>query len=496
MEQLFTRERTWGHPWALAAAVSLFAMVLRGWVGLRDPILFDDSPRFLLAARNMLEGNYAAALADSYHPLTAGLIAVTSASTGVELEAAGLGVSVLSGGIGALALYALAHSMFGERIALVSALLFAVFPRMVAAATSVQSDGLHLALSLLAAALVWRALEGGRFAVSLGAGTACGLAYLARPEGLAAGVVLMLWLTLDLAIGRVGWRRFARVVVGFLTPALLVAGPYLLSLNSSSAEFTLSHKKTLIPTDPTAITLQQLGAAVWELMRDFRRGWEGLWILLAFGVRWGRCSRSTLYLCSYALLFACLLMAVHLEAGYISRRHWLVPGALLFPFAARGILWLGDFLRQQIRVPALQRWLVPLSVASVIGAFGLREVVRVAEPVKLARKEAALWLSQHEVACLAAERHRVAYYAGAERRVDFPTTSNPVELRDELHSGCADFVITETRILPDFPRGGIPGLPEVHHVEYPGGTVLVLKVEARPDVAAGERPSSTSSRSP
>jgi 4-amino-4-deoxy-L-arabinose transferase-like glycosyltransferase len=464
--------------------VVLLAIGLRTWGALREPILFDDAPRFLGAARLILEGQYRAALTDAYHPLTAALMACISALGGVDLESAGLILSILSGGFATAALYTIARDMFDERVALISALLFAVFPRTVAASANVKSDGLHLALFLGGALLAWRALERGRFRHALGAGILCGLAYLARPEGLAVGVVLGVWLLLDLATLRISWPRFFTVVGGFAAAVLLFGGPYVLSLSEPGQGLTISQKKSLVPSGWSGLSLPQLGAALSEVLRDFQRGWEALWLFVIPALRWKRPSRQTLYLCSYTVLFFFLLLAVHLEAGYVSRRHWLAPAALLMPFAALGMLRIAAFLGHWISKPRLRQWVTPLYVAAVIGGFVAHEMMRPPDEMKLARKQAALWLRQYEVRTLAAQRKRAAYYAGAERLVPFVNAPDPIVLRDELRAAGAEFLVAEAGALPPLPPGGVPGLSEVHRVGYPGGHVLVLRVEEVPDVAA------------
>ena len=189
----------------------LLAIGVRAWVAVDQQVVFNDGPQYMASARLFAEGQLGAALAGPFHPLTAFLIAVTSSLFGIGLETAGRILSVLSGGVAAAALYLLARDQFDERVALVSALIFAVHPQLVEAASNVQSDGIYLALLLVGALLAWRALLSGRFVHGLGAGVASGLAYLARPEGLAVGVILGMWLIADAVSRRTSWRRLMSV---------------------------------------------------------------------------------------------------------------------------------------------------------------------------------------------------------------------------------------------------------------------------------------------
>ncbi|MFQ5515301.1 MAG: ArnT family glycosyltransferase [Myxococcota bacterium] len=480
--------------WIGPGLVVLLAVAVRSGAALHEPLLFDDGPRFLEAARLFFEGQTRSALAEAYHPLTSLLIALTASLFRIDLESAGRLISIGAGALGALALYALARRTFGERVALVSALLFAVFPRMVAASSNVQSDGLHLAFFLGGALLVWRVLEERRFLHSFAAGVLCGLAYLTRPEGLAVGLVLATWLLVDLGRGRIGPADLLRAAGGFAAAALLFGGPYLWLVNQSGEAFVLSRKKSLLSPALSGLSLEALGAAAWEVMRDFQRGWELLWALVALGVRRGRPSRATLYLCSYTLLFTGVLLAVHLESGYISRRHWIAPAALLLPIAARGLLTLGEIVRDRLAPTRLQPRAVAYVSAALIASLGVYPLLRPVEHVKLARKQAALWLSGREVGTLAAERLRTVYYAGAARYVPLPDVRDPQDWLDRIRSQGAEFVVAEEERLPVFSNRDRARIRELHHVEYPGGRVVVLQIQSLPDVASPPEP--TSSRTP
>jgi len=118
-----------------------------------------------------------------------------------------------------------------------------------ASSSPVCSYPIHLALFLLSALLGWRALVKGRFVHGLDAGTLCGLAYLARPEGLAVGLVVVLWLVVDLLSERISWGRFVAVGAGFASALLLLSTPYLVGMKQLQGSWVLSHKKRVIPVE-------------------------------------------------------------------------------------------------------------------------------------------------------------------------------------------------------------------------------------------------------
>ncbi len=459
--------------------IVLLALGLRAWVAIDQEILINDAPRFLAAAQLLLDGEFRWALAYDYHPLTAVLIALTSLATGVGLESAGLVVSVLSGGIATAALYVLARDPFGERVALVAALLFAVHPQIVKAATNVQSDGVHLALFLVGALLAWRALEKGRFFDALGAGILCGLAYLTRPEGLLVGVVLGGWLVVDLLRRRISWRRFGTVAAGFASVLLIFGGPYLFAMKAHRGSWALTHKKRVVPVEWRLPQPARAAEAVADVGYAGLRAFREVYLALAlFALRRRRPGRPTLYLLSYTALLLPVLLGLHLQAGYVSSRHWLLAIALLMPFMAVGSLRAADWLKNVVRPLRVRTWAVPAMLGLLAVACILHAVRPQTEPVKLARKQAALWLRAQNPGRVAAPRFRSAYYAGAKRYIRIPPMPNAVVLGDWLRAEGVEFVIAEEERLPPLPPGGVPGLREVYRVEYPGGSVPVLRVEA------------------
>lgn len=469
---LAARRRLW------PGLIVLLALGIRAWVAVDQEILISDAPRFLAAAQLFLDGEFRAALQGHYHPLTAVLIALTSLATGVGLESAGLIVSVLSGGIATAALYLLARNQFGERVALVAALLFAVHPQIAEAATGVQSDGIHLAFFLVGALLAWRALEKGRFFDALGAGILCALAYLTRPEGLAIGVVLGGWLVVDLVRKRISWRRFGTVAAGFATVLLVLGGPYLLTLKARTGSWVLTQKKRVVPAEWRLPQPAWAGEALTEVGHAGLRTFREVYLPLAlFAFRRRRPGRPTLYLLSYTALLFPVLFGLHLQAGYVSSRHWLLAVALLMPFVAVGSLRVAEWLKKVVRPLRARTWAVPAMIGLLVVVSILHVVRPQTEPVKLARKQAALWLRAQNPGRVAAPRFRSAYYAGAKRYIRIAPMPNAVALGEWLRAEGVDFVIAEEERLPPLPPGGIPGLREVYRVDYPGGSVPILRVE-------------------
>jgi hypothetical protein len=371
----------------------------------------------------------------------------------------------------------------------VAALLFAVNPRMVASSSSVQSDGLHLALFLVSVLLGWRALDTKRAAPTVGAGLLCALAYLTRPEGALFAAVFGAWLAVEVVARRTSLFGAAWLGVAFAVPFLMTAAPYLIALSQEAGQVTLTEKKSVVAIAQLGgASALPFGPALREVLVEAVRALnEGYVVLLLLGIRWGRPSRQTLYLLSYVALLAFVLLGLRLEMGYVSRRHWLTGAALLLPFAGRGLADAIQILFGRWVQAPLARRLAWGLVGGVIAGFALDAVMDREDPDKLARKEAALWLRRHATPqVVAAHRSRVAYYAGADLAVPLPATPDPRSFSKELHSSGADFLVAEADRLPSQLREGGAGLRVVHRVPYSGGVVLVVRIgSAPPDVGAG-----------
>jgi hypothetical protein len=314
-------------------------------------------------------------------------------------------------------------------------------------------------------------------------------------------------------------RAFA-LGCAFAVALLAVSGPYLVALRESSGSWTLTQKKSVAgilqvdrlarpapvsPEGPTKTSrpdpdpqrrqparLPQggaVGAAVGEVVHDGIRALDPVFLaLVLLGVRLRRPSAHTLYVLAYAGLFFGVLVGLRVEAGYVSRRHWLVVVAMLLPYAGRGLV---EGVQAVARRWADERFLLPLAwsaVGIVVAAFALDAMLPHEEPAKLARKEAALWLRETEhVEVLSAPRRRLAYYAEADRWVPVPKARDPATFFQQLRAAGAGFLVVEERSIPEELREGTEGLRLLRRVSDPPEAVLVFRLEGapRPDVGAG-----------
>ncbi len=478
------------HPWLPVLSLVAAAAVLRWVAWLRTAAMFNDGPLFLALARRMADGEWSAAVAHDYHPLYPLAIRLAYPLAG-DWERAAAAVSALAGAAAVALLYRFLRDAFDARVALVGAALLAVHPYAINFSCDVQSDGLYLAFFLGAAAMLWRALADGRATAAAAAGALAGLAFLTRPEGV--GVVVV---ALGFAAARVLRRRWPlpralRWAAALSDAAVLVAAPYLVALRVHHGSWMLTHKKSLVAmigldapevggarqrpvaapgelapgTAHAQTALAEagalpgaagLGAGIDELGRALIGVRYEMLALIFVGVfaRRGRPGRVGAFAGAFLLLYATVILALLLDAGYVSRRHVLPPATLAFGYAAVGVSALGGgLLRALGRVAPWARFARPSAGA----ATGLALVLALCMPSNLSsrradalpERRAAEWLRDHAEGpgAVAARKRRVAYYAGAPL-VPVPRAPLP-QLLEYLRRSHARYLIIEEETLAE-----------------------------------------------
>lgn len=482
---------------AWCAGVAALSIAVRALVSVQDTVVFADGPRFIAVAQSLLAGDYGAIGRDDFHPLTSVLMALGTLLLGLELETSGRVLSVLAGGAASVAVFLLARDQFGSRLAAVASLLFAIHPRLVSASASVQSDGIYIMLALFSAVTAFRLLDRGGVRWACLTGLLCGLAFLARPEGLVIAVVVGIWLGVDLLWGRLAWRKLASSAGGFSLGLLILGGPFLVAVSADRGEFVVSPKKSieqLLRIDrvlledelPAGERLERAGDALDDELTAARRALNAAFIvLLVLGVRRGPLERRTLYVASYLGLMFWLLFGLALTSGYTSGRHWLTSVALLLPFAARGLLGLLEGIRSRVPDGRWRSAVVPGALAILVAGFLAHALAATEDPSKVARKEAALWLREHrEPGVVGGVRLRVAYYAGATRGVFLGQGENKQALLEQARARGVDYLVIEETWLAGREVEGLRGVALLHREPYPDGSVLVFELRSAPDPGA------------
>lgn len=242
-----TRPPTPGWPrWPLLIVVAC-AVAVRIWSWSWAVQMTNDGVDFLWQAQRLLAGEVELMLRHPYHPLTATFIAGLSWITGDVLSAA-VTVSVLSGAVIVIAAHDLARMAFPHlrSAGLFAAILAALHSRTVIYTSDVQSDGLFLALFLLAVRMAFAGIERGvcRRRLAL-AGLLSGLAYLTRPEGLFVALPVGLWALAAWRRSDIPRARIASGVAAFALVLIVVALPYVMFVHHTTGIWGISMKPSL-----------------------------------------------------------------------------------------------------------------------------------------------------------------------------------------------------------------------------------------------------------
>jgi hypothetical protein len=173
------RSRTFRLALVGCTALGLFLRVGRA---LERPLIHPDGPGYIEVARMLAPGRWPAALT-GYYPPGFPLALRAAHGLGLEWEAAGRAVAVVTGAMTVPATGALGSAIFGPPVGVGAALLAAVHPRMIRASAEVLPETAYGLIVVLWALPLFRTpVPTGRIAA---AAVLAALSYLVRVEGLA-----------------------------------------------------------------------------------------------------------------------------------------------------------------------------------------------------------------------------------------------------------------------------------------------------------------------
>jgi hypothetical protein len=459
------------------ALVGLFllALVLRTWRGTQEVIANPDIMRFVDQMRRLAADPLGTIRTESYHPLQASLGLLVHEVVG----AAGLWHDERMGWIWALRIVGiLAGSLLTVQIVWLARWFGAPFWAswaagamwMIGRRTSVYgSDGLSDMLTwslfsggMLLAMPALRALQrrrGGKVVWWrwLLAGVLSGAAYLARPEGALAVVILTGTLGIHLLLRqrgraggrggrrfkalprrRIGIRQAAPAAVILLAGFLLLAGPYMAIIGQFTAKKSLAKGHAESDTQvmsPQALirggAYEKIEKISIELQETF--SW-GAWMVVLLAVLykprlWGR-ARLRVLAIVWILAWDAVMYWLIGRAGYLDGRHTL-PSVLLLQvlFALALAAWtrpMAAYMARRRRdaagwaaLPPWRRWrgwprVFGLGVCVVAGMPGIVMLTERPRRDKMDLAEAAQWVRGHvrsDVVVCDFER-LVGYYSG------------------------------------------------------------------------------------
>lgn len=515
------------------AAILIVAAMLRAFAWSRTTVIFNDGPVFLAMAEAIDAGRWAEVLGHPFHPLYPALIAFV-AQAPVRFETAAIGVSIFGGLLSIVGIFLFVRRAFGRDLAWPAAWIVTLHPWAVDFSSDVMSDGLYAGFYLLGFAAMAALVERPRLETALACGLASGLAYLVRPEGV--GLLLACGLLLAIKAFREATdrRRIFAALAGLVLAAALVMAPLVGSIAQQTGELSLTRKKSLVglasgntevrlnperaegssvpggsvpiplprssrhadgrDTTPPPRTLVGMAGSVSLAARTslaaLRYEVAVVALIGVWAVRSRRRFERETTVAIPVILYSGVLVLLAWGAGYVARRHALAALLPLCGYAALGwqTLCMGIVERVapngspralRLEKPGSICLMLVVVLVVVWGARDLRFRRVEREPLRLASE----WLQENTSrdARVAAQKLRVAYYAGTEY-VPLPS-GNDGRIEQYLRSHNVGWVVIDEGRLGDhlgLEEGVGEWLVPIHSVERAGRRAVVLELRPEP----------------
>lgn len=514
--------------------ILLLAFVLRmGWMLYDSHAIENEGAEYARIAQNLLQGNgYKGILGGRealFPPLYPFLIVATS-FVSRDTEIAGRLISIVSGSLLVLPVFFIGQRLFGPRAAWLAATLIALHPVLVALSASVYVEATYFTLLFAGLYFGIRVLNFDRPRDAIFSGLLLGLAYLARPEGLAYSLLIGLFILCALAF------RSASIATAFKHGAILAITtivlviPYATYLTEQSGTFRLEGKSAVNgivnrrmnrgmsyqeaayglgsnleeegpeqTADQFSIKAPSTSSEIAATARSYFHGIAGRTAYIVSAVGTER---------SFGSPLICLLVLVGIFRPKWGERKWLQEGLLLsaagltviillslrfvwgrflFPFlpflvlwAAAGIIVCADWVSRWVEarnVSALRMATIVALAGVLLGLAwaGLRRNYDLAESRKSYLREAGLGLNNYKAGRkdLMAIGSTLPYYANATQ-VYLPYTDSSHALA-YIHLRRPDFIVLqadELELRPYLREWFVHGVPDVcakpiQHTEGP-----------------------------
>src|SRR4030095_4395479 len=210
-------------------------------------IIENEGGEYAAIAENLLAGKGYVGLGLTgkpqllFPPLYPFSIALTS-FIAPNTEFAGRVVSLLMGLGLVFVMFKLAALLYGRTVGLLTATLIGLHPLLVRLSVSVQSEATYFALVLSAIYCFLKGLDGPGVRWLFGAGAACGLAYLTRPEAILFPLVLSGYLCAVAYRSKQSWRTTLTRAFLLLIVFALLATPYMFFLHRHTGRLRVEGK--------------------------------------------------------------------------------------------------------------------------------------------------------------------------------------------------------------------------------------------------------------
>jgi len=386
----------------------VIASAARILVVLNSHCIAKDGTVFINMAREFSQGRWPDVEKFRQQPLFPMLLAAWQTLFGDSIFTAQM-FEVLVSALCVVPLYLLCEDCFGRRCAAMTALLAALHPRLAAYPADVVSEPLYILCYTTAIWLGHRAFTRGRLGYFIAAGACSGLAYLTRPEGLGAALIICAWGILLLIKGRKLPRR--RTLAGICCTVIFlvaVGGPYVMLLKQKTGEFRLTMKKKaselLIPTQnvsrlPTSERgWKPLGEAVeyytyrlYETGREYVEEFHLVFAIALLALSWRRKVPrgrfDEFYLVSVVVFNVSICYLLNVVHSYLTARHLVM--AVNFSLIAAGVGLVEIF--SWARLPGRKRKLLA-AAAVLLAALTAAPLLKEHGANRVGIPETGLWI--------------------------------------------------------------------------------------------------------
>lgn len=339
----------------------------------------------------------------------------------------GQAISLLSRLAAMVLLYFIGREIVGSKISFFAVLIFMVLPAPAEYGSDVLSDWPHLSVLLGGFWVLLKSTEGKKWWMFGLAGAISGIGYMFRPECIQLVVVGLSWLCLQLF-----WsKRCIKVSQASAAMLLLVLGflitvsPYVKLKGSVFPKKNLlaSHSINTIDTD------MQYNASIISTPKEFTKSIGKLIERLCEIFMWFFILPMLIGICCFfrkknmvkpkmflmlaiILLNIILLILLHSQYNYLSRRHVMVMAVFLSLFVPPGLQKLTSLRKTHPITDDIKRSFVILVIAGMLVC--MPKLLRPIRNKKNAHRQTAVWLSENidKNAIVAVPDYRICFYAG------------------------------------------------------------------------------------
>jgi 4-amino-4-deoxy-L-arabinose transferase-like glycosyltransferase len=388
---------------------------------------------------------------------------VTLISNNVSVETwiySAQSISLLCRMLSLIPLYFIGKLLVGSRNSYLALLILIFLPYPAEYGSEIVREWPHIFFLATAFLFLILASTNGNWRMFAAAGLFAGIGYIIRPE--CAQIVLygMLWLLVGLFIPRAGINKFKAVcltlilIIGFLIPAIpysIMRGellpPKLKTVVSSNRNYQIERVEK--PVYIASVTPKDILKALGKLTERIGENLMYFFVLpLIIGLYYHfrrpkeLLTDGRLFISALIILYVAMMMMLHINFGYMSRRHFMPMIVFTAFYIPTGLLIIADWISginitgNENKQKNTQKWFFILLTVGIL--ICTMKLPRLADVEIKGYRETAKWLM--------ANTAPINIIAVPDTRITFYAQRQGVEYYDANIPGQADYVV---RIVKD-----------------------------------------------